>query len=107
MQRPLSISRTMIILVGSLGLVALLFISQGDAAEPCRVAKGDSPVARACAEGGVPRARESMRQLVRQARANGTRFQCDDCHNQEDRYEHLTAEAKQNFAKLLAVAGQR
>ncbi len=45
------------------GLGVLFASRRGDASpEPCRVAKGDSPVAKACAEGGIPRARESMRQ---------------------------------------------
>jgi len=104
MHRPVLTS----LLLGTLGTFVLLASSRGDASpEPCRVAKGDSPVARACAEGGIPRARESMRQLVKQARAAGTRFQCDDCHSNEDRYEQLAPDAKQNFAKLLAVATKR
>jgi hypothetical protein len=103
MQRPLL--RTF--LAALLGGLVLLAGGRGDASEPCRVATGDSPVAKACAEGGVPRAREFMRQLVKQARNAGTRFQCDNCHGDEDRYDRLSPEAKQNFAKLLAAAGQR
>ena len=79
-------------------------ISLGNAsAPPCRMAKGDSPVAKACAEGGLPRAKESMRALVKQGRAAGAHFTCDDCHSDQDRYEQLAPEAKQNFARLLAL----
>jgi hypothetical protein len=81
----------------------LLQVGVGNAAQPCRIAKGDSPVAKACAEGGVVRAKQSMRALVKQARDRGTSFMCEDCHQDVERYELLQPEAKAKFAKLLAA----
>ena len=89
---------------GTVLFAAGLVRAAGD--EPCRIAKGDSPVARACAEGGVIRAKQSMRVLMKQARAGGARFTCDDCHTDGERYEQLSADARQNFAKLLAAVAK-
>jgi len=81
----------------------VLWTGMGNASEPCRVAKGDSPVAKACAEGGVVSAKRMMRTLVKQWRAAGASQQCDSCHTNEDRYDQLTPDAKQKFVKLLAT----
>jgi hypothetical protein len=81
----------------------LLWGGEGNASQPCRIARGESPVARACAEGGVVRAKQSMRALIKQAKASGTSFVCEDCHTDTERYELLQPEAKQKFARLLAA----
>jgi hypothetical protein len=87
------------------GMCALmLWAGQGNAAEPCRVAKGSSPIAAACAEGGLLRAKQSMRAMVKQARAAGGRFDCEDCHADTDHYDKLAPDAERKFAKLLALA---
>jgi hypothetical protein len=88
-----------------LGLLVgyLLNAGAGNASQPCRIAKGESPVARACAEGGVVRAKQSMRALIKQARAGGASYVCEDCHQDTERYELLQPDAKQRFAKLLAA----
>jgi hypothetical protein len=91
------------VVLGGLGVLLGVGLGQASPVQPCRVAKGDSPVAKACAEGGVVRAKESMRALVKQGRAAGTRFQCDDCHTDQDRYDQLAPDAKQKFSKLLAA----
>jgi hypothetical protein len=71
---------------------------------PCKLAlRGDSPVARACSTGGIKAAKSTMKDLVRQARDNGVKLACDDCHQSEDDYTRLTPEAKSKFAKLLAA----
>jgi hypothetical protein len=85
---------------------ALTWAGRGRAADwaPCTIAiKGQSPVAKACAEGGIPRAKLAMKDLATRARAAGTKFQCDDCHKDDIKYE-LTAAAPDNFKKLLAAA---
>lgn len=69
--------------------------------EPCKIAtKGSSAVARACAEGGIPKAKAIMKAMVKQGRAAGVSYECDDCHNDDG---GLTADVKEKFSKLLAV----
>jgi hypothetical protein len=77
------------------------------AGQPCAIAiKGDSPVAQACAEGGLVSAKRSMRDLTKRAKAGGLRFECDDCHRNDVDYD-LTPQARDNFRHLLAAAGVR
>ncbi len=72
--------------------------------EKCTIAvKGDSPVAKACATGGLKAAKAAMKDLVKTAKSNGGNFKCDSCHmDTEDKFE-LNAEARDNFKKLLAA----
>ena len=77
----------------------------------CRSAKGDSPVARACQEGGLIGAKQAMRKLVRDAKAGGATFECGDCHPDDNSYDRLAPDARDKFGRLLAAArrssGQR
>jgi hypothetical protein len=71
---------------------------------PCTIAtKGSSPVAKACAAGGIVKAKAAMKDLAKRARAAGTKFQCDDCHKDDIKYE-LTDDARDKFKKLIAAA---
>jgi len=91
------------------GLVAvgIGFGSSAVAANDCKLAKGDSPVAEACKAGGVDAAKKEMKRLLRLGRKAGVKFECDNCHSDSDKYEVLTDDAKNNFQKLLAaVEGQ-
>jgi hypothetical protein len=73
-------------------------------ADPCQLAtKGDSPVAKACREGGIKSAKAAMKELVKGGRAAGVRYQCDDCHLNDADYAQLTKGAEDKFAKLLAA----
>jgi hypothetical protein len=73
-------------------------------ADPCQLAtKGDSPVARACREGGIKAAKMAMKDLIKGARATGVRYQCDDCHVNDADYAQLAKGADDKFAKLLAA----
>ena len=73
--------------------------------EPCRMAlTGDSPVARACSQGGQRRALELMQRFVRRAGAEGFTFVCTDCHADEDDRTKLTPQAESEFRKLLFLA---
>jgi hypothetical protein len=91
------------------GFAALAAWGASDAqaqAGPCRLAtKGDSPVARACAEGGVLRAKQTMRALLKRAKNAGVRFECEDCHvdskTDDKGYDRLTRDGREKFAKLL------
>ncbi|HZL21311.1 MAG TPA: hypothetical protein VFG23_26490 [Polyangia bacterium] len=70
----------------------------------CTIAtKGDSVTARACTKGGRGQAKKIMKEMVKQAKANGQKFTCDGCHKDLDTYE-LTKNAAEDFKKLDAAA---
>jgi hypothetical protein len=67
----------------------------------CEIAvAGTSPVARACAEGGVERATGLMKQIVATARQRGERVRCQGCHQRVSRA--LLAGAREELDHLLA-----
>ena len=74
--------------------------------DKCHLAvKGDSPVALACTEGGVKKAKVTMKNLVKAARAGGLKLECDDCHRDEATGNWTLAEgARKRFAELLRAA---
>jgi hypothetical protein len=65
---------------------------------------GDSPIVRACAEGGIEQAKREMKRLVAAAKVNGTRFACDSCHKEGKTEHDLLGDAREQFKKLLAAA---
>jgi hypothetical protein len=72
--------------------------------KPCTIAtKGDSPVAKACASGGLVDAKRTMRDMVKVGKKAGAKYECDDCHKNDTGYD-LTPQARENFKKLLAAA---
>jgi hypothetical protein len=73
--------------------------------DPCKLAvDGDSPVDKACREGGIKAAKTAMKSLLKDARTNGVRFDCDDCHINEEDYAQLSQGTDEKFARLLAAA---
>jgi hypothetical protein len=73
--------------------------------DPCKMAlTGESPVAKACSEGGVRQAIDLMQLFVKRARAQGLMFECFDCHADEDDRSKLTPQAEAEFRKLLFLA---
>jgi hypothetical protein len=73
--------------------------------DACKLAvKGDSPVAQACRDGGAKAAKAKMKELVKRAKDNGQKFQCDDCHRDAQDITKLTPDAPDRFKKLLAAA---
>jgi hypothetical protein len=86
------------------GTLALVGAGQAADGAPCTIATmGDSPVAKACADGGIPKAKAAMKAMATKARKAGTKYQCDDCHKDDVKYD-LTADARDKFKKLLAAA---
>jgi hypothetical protein len=78
----------------------------GLAINDCRAARqSTSPVARACAQGGVRQAKLVMRALVKQAKERGLRLQCDSCHRDDADFSALTDDARTRFSELLAATG--
>jgi hypothetical protein len=64
--------------------------------------KGDSPVAKACTQGGLIDAKRVMRDLVKQGKKAGQKFECDDCHKNDTGYD-LTPQARDKFKTLLGA----
>jgi hypothetical protein len=70
----------------------------------CTIAiKGDNAIVQACAKGGRDEAKKVMKDMVKQAKANGKKFTCDGCHKDLDNYE-LSKNAAEEFKKLEAAA---
>jgi hypothetical protein len=75
---------------------------------PCTIAiKGDSPVQKACREGGVDRAKATMKRMLGQARGKqrGRHWACDDCHADDDTWK-LSEDARTRFKELLALSAE-
>jgi hypothetical protein len=89
----------------SLGLLLAFTLVAGRATadDKCTIAtKGDSPIAKACAQGGRAEAKKTMKEAVKTAKANGKTFTCENCHKDLDSYE-LTKNARDDFPKLIAA----
>ena len=72
----------------------------GDQAR-CQIAGGESPLAEACALGGLPRAKLAMQEMVKRARTRGMKFECRTCHSNETRFD-LRDDARMWLSQLLA-----
>jgi hypothetical protein len=76
------------------------------AGEACKLAtKGDSPVAKACQEGGAEAAKEIMRKMRSKVNGGGgRRINCKDCHDHDadERYDTLTKDGRERFKAFLA-----
>jgi hypothetical protein len=60
-------------------------------------------VDKACNEGGLAAAKQTMKGLLKAGRAAGVRHECDDCHINAEDYSQLSKGADERFAKLLAA----
>ncbi len=96
-----------------LGLVAFLVLAgaaSGQAADDIKkcvvTTQGKSPVAEACAQGGIDAARKKMKEMVKTAKAKGVKFDCDNCHHEGKTEFDLTKNAKEDFKKLLAAVAE-
>jgi hypothetical protein len=79
-------------------------VSAADDAKCTIATKGDSPTAKACAKGGRAEAKKVMKEMVKDAKANGAKFTCDGCHKDLDTYE-LTKNGGEDYKKLAAASG--
>jgi hypothetical protein len=72
---------------------------------PCKVAgaNDDTPVDKACREGGIKAAKALMKQLQKDGKKADIRHQCEDCHTDEADHSKLTKDARDKLAKLLAA----
>jgi hypothetical protein len=75
---------------------------------PCKHAlKGDSPIVRACAEGGIASAKATMKKLVKDGRAAGMKLTCESCHASEQDFSKLQKDAHGKLDRLLAAVGTK
>jgi len=102
--------RAVLLLGSSLLLAAAAAHASGaayDGPDPCKVGgRGDNPVDKACNAGGVRAAKQTMRELVRRAKAQGVHFQCEDCHRDPADMSVLTDSAKEKLKQLLEAASK-
>lgn len=70
----------------------------------CRIAVGgDSPVVKACENGGVAAAKKAMKKMLANGKTRGDKmFTCEGCHRDLDSYA-LVEGAREKFGKLLAL----
>jgi hypothetical protein len=91
------------------GVMAAFSLGAGSAfaADKCTIAtKGDSPVAKACADGGIAKAKTVMKEMSKDAKKAGMKTECDDCHKNDTNYE-LTKDGKEKFQKMLAAVAKK
>jgi hypothetical protein len=96
------------LLLGSVAAILFAFTGVGRAGDTsCTIAtKGDSPVAKACTEGGIKKAKAVMKKMVKDAKAGGFTGDCDDCHKDDAKFD-LTDDAAEKFKKMLAAIGTK
>jgi hypothetical protein len=85
-----------------MGLLALAGRSEAQDGK-CHIAK-DSVIAKACEAGGIKEAKKKMKELTKAAKAGGKKYECDDCHKDDTKYD-LTDDAKNKFKEMLVAAG--
>ena len=91
----------------ALSFSALVAFAAGPAigadAGKCTIStKGDHPVAKACAKGGIKEAKKTMKAMVKQAKDAGKKWECDSCHKNEEDWK-LTADGEKLFKEMLAL----
>ena len=84
-----------------------LLVAAAEGPPPCKRATGGdslaSPVDQACREGGVAAAKIKMKEMLRDGRRAGVKFECDDCHTSDEDYSKLANGAEDKFKRLLAA----
>jgi len=81
-----------------------LVVSAARADDACKLAKAGSPMSKPCAEGGIKKAKEAMKNLVREGRKAGVKMECDECHKDPARYDVLADDARSKLEKLMKAA---
>jgi hypothetical protein len=79
----------------------------GDSAKCTIATSGKTEPARACAKGGRPEAKKTMKRMVESAKAKGQKqFSCSGCHKDLENFE-LTKDARDELKKLEAVLAKK
>ena len=87
--------------------VTWLTITPGTAraadANKCTIAtKDDNPVVQACKDGGIKKAKATMKNMQKSAKEKGMKVECDDCHKDESAGNWtLNKGAEDKFKKML------
>ena len=93
------------LLAGLLTLTVYTATSQaGD--NDCTIAKKpDNAVGKACAEGGIKKAKSVMKAMQKKGKEGGLKFECDECHKDESAGNWgLKDGAEKKFKELLDIA---
>jgi hypothetical protein len=71
----------------------------------CTIAvKNDNAVVKACKEGGIKRAKSTMKAMQKVAKEKGMKVECDDCHKDEAAGDWtLTKDAEDKFKKMAEL----
>src|SRR5947207_14866299 len=89
------------------GLLSVTWLTATSRADDnkCTIAtKGDNAVVKACKEGGIKKAKATMKSLQKAAKDKGMKVECDDCHKDESAGNWtLNKDAEDKFKKMLEV----
>jgi hypothetical protein len=90
--------------LGGFIAVSAPFSNAADAGKCTIATKGDNPVAKACAKGGIKEAKTTMKAMVKTAKGKdkSKKWECDGCHKNEDDWK-LTDDGEKLFKDLLAL----
>ena len=98
------------LLSGALSLALLPTNAVGQDADKnkCTISiKGDNQVVKACAAGGLKRAKATMKAMQKAAKEKGLKHECDDCHKDESAGDWtITKDGEEKFKKMLAVLAE-
>jgi hypothetical protein len=75
-------------------------LAYGNGPNSCHFAHVDSPVGKACLQGGLRLAKREMKAMIKIAKDRGMKFDCDSCHKNEEDWK-LNGEARTLFARVL------
>ena len=71
---------------------------------PCTHALGGTGIIdQACARGGIKEAKVVMKDMVKKAKKQGMKIDCDNCHKDDSDWSQLAPDAKDRFKELLAI----
>jgi hypothetical protein len=75
--------------------------------DKCTIAvKGDNPVVKACKEGGIKKAKSTMKAMQKVGKEKGLKYECDTCHKDESAGNWtLGKDAEAKFKELLSKQG--
>jgi hypothetical protein len=74
-----------------------------DDANKCTIAlKGENIVVKACTQGGIKRAKATMKAMTKAAKEKGMKVECDSCHKNETDWA-VTDDGDAQFKKMLEL----
>jgi hypothetical protein len=91
------------LLAGLLTITAYSATSRA-ADDKCTIAtKPDNAVGKACQDGGIKKAKATMKAMQKKGKEGGLKFECDECHKDESAGNWTLKDgAEKKFKELLA-----